>query len=187
MTIKRGVLGSIALGATLALALPATGADAPGAKPATTDTGRVHRYYFSFAGKRPTFVEDGVTNVEVVVPNDKSEGRYNIITAQWNADFQVQPHYHKHHSETFYVLDGEVEWTVGGETHILKKGDAVYIPPNTIHSIKVVGGKPIQNMMIYEPGGYEQQADFRMNYTAEELKDPEVKKRIRALGDFNLP
>jgi quercetin dioxygenase-like cupin family protein len=112
MTIKRGVLGSIALAAGLAMTLTAGAADAPGAKPALTDTGRVHKYFFSFAGKRPTFVEDGVTNVEVVVPNDKSEGRYNIITAQWNADFQVQPHYHKHHSETFYVLDGEVEWTV---------------------------------------------------------------------------
>lgn len=187
MTRTWTILGSIALGAGLAMAAATLAADAPGEKPAVSDSGRVHRYFFSLIGQRPTFVEDGVTNVEVIVPNEKTEGRYSIITSQWNADFQVQPHYHKYHSETFYVLDGEVEWTVGGETHVLKKGEAVYVPPNTIHSIRVVGGKPMQNMLIYEPGGYEEQADFRMNYTEEELKRPEVRDRIRKLGDFNLP
>lgn len=187
MSIKK-VLGGVAIAAGLVAAFSAVGADSqPAEKGQAAAKGRAHSYYFSFVGKRRTFEEDGVTNVEVVVPNDKSEGRYNVITAQWNHDFQVQPHYHKTHSETFYVLDGQVEWTVGGETHVLNKGDAVYIPPNTVHSIRVVGGKPMQNLMIYEPGGYENQTDFRMNYTKEQLKDPEIQRRVRAAGDFNLP
>ena len=41
-------------------------------------------------------------------------------------------------------------------------------------------------MLIYEPGGYEDQEDFKMNYTAEELKDPAVKDRIRKMSDFNV-
>ena len=40
---------------------------------------------------------------------------------------------HATHCETFYFVSGEVEWTVGGESHRLKAGDAVYIPPNTVH------------------------------------------------------
>lgn len=153
---------------------------------ATTNPGRPHGYYFSLNGKRRTFQEDGVQNVEVVVPNNVSEGRYNVITSDWNADFRVPPHYHRHHSEAFYVLGGEVEWTVEGETHVLHTGEAIFIPPNTVHSVRVVGGKSMKNLLIYEPGGYEDQADFKMNYSEQELKDPKVIARIRAAGDFNL-
>lgn len=180
----------IAAAAILALAA-AGGAVQPGmaqddSKRAEVNEGRPHKYYFSIQGKRRTFEEDGVSNVEVVVPNNVSEGRYNVITANWNSDFRVPSHYHKTHSETFFVIDGQVEWTVEGETHVLNAGDALYIPPNSVHSVRVVGDKQMKSLMIYEPGGYEGQADFKMNYTAEELKDPKVIARIRAAGDFNL-
>ena len=140
---------------------------------------------FSMSGSRPSFEEEGVTDVEVVVTKAQSEGRYSIIRSRWLSTFQVVPHFHKEHSETFYVLDGQVEWTVGGETHVLNPGDAIYIPPNTVHSVRVVGGKDMLTLMIYEPGGYEEQAEYKMNYTKEELQDPEIKARIRKLGDFH--
>lgn len=130
------------------------------------------KHVFSMSGKRPSFEEEGVTDVEVVVTKAQSEGRYSIIRSRWLSTFQVVPHLHQEHSETFYVLDGQVEWTVGGETHVLNSGDAIYIPPNTVHSVKVVGGKDMHTLMIYEPGGYEEQADYKMNYTKEELQDP---------------
>ncbi len=142
------------------------------------------QHVFSLNGARSSFEEDGVTDVEVVVTKEQSEGRYTILRSRWLSTFQVPPHYHKVHSETFFVLDGEVEWTVGGETHVMRSGDAVYIPPNTVHSVRVVGGKDMIMLMIYEPGGYEEQADYKMNYTAEELEDPEIKDRIRKMGDF---
>lgn len=144
------------------------------------------KHVFSMAGERPSFEEEGVTDVEVVVTKAQSEGRYSIMCSRWLSTFQVPPHCHKAHSETFYVLDGQVEWTVGGETHVLRRGDAVYIPPDTVHSVKVVGGKDMLTLMIYEPGGYEEQSDYKMNFTAEELQDPEVKDRIRKKGDFYL-
>ena len=84
-------------------------------------------HVFSMSGKRPSFEEDGVTDVEVVVTKAQSEGRYSIMRSRWLATFQVPPHYHREHSETFYVLNGQVEWTVGDETHVLKSGDAVVV------------------------------------------------------------
>ncbi|MCC7117647.1 MAG: cupin domain-containing protein [Anaerolineales bacterium] len=144
------------------------------------------KYVFSMAGQRPSFEEDGVTDIQVVVTKAQSEGRYTIMVARWLSTFEVPPHFHKDHSETFYVLDGQVEWTVEGETHILNAGDALYVPPNTVHSVRVLGGKDSHNMLIYEPGGYEDQVDFKMNYTAEELATPEVRDRIRKMADFNV-
>lgn len=144
------------------------------------------KYVFSMAGDRPTFEEDGVEDLEVIVSNEQSEGRYTIMIGRWLSTFAVPPHYHKKHSETFYIVDGEVEWTVEGETRVLRAGDALYVPPNAVHSVRVLGGKNMHNILIYEPGGYEDQVDYKMNYTKEELEDPEIKDRIRKKSDFHI-
>lgn len=144
------------------------------------------KHVFSMAGQRPSFEEDGVTDVELIVSKVQSEGRYSIMKSRWLSTFEVPPHCHKKHSETFYVLDGQVEWTVEGETHVLNPGDALYVPPNAVHSVRVLGGKDSHNMLIYEPGGYEEQTDYKMNYTAEELQTPEIRDRIRKMSDFHV-
>lgn len=46
---------------------------------------------------------------------------------------------HKHpHEQITYVIEGEMEFTVEGETRILKKGDGVVILSNQEHSAKVL-------------------------------------------------
>ena len=41
---------------------------------------------------------------------------------------------HQHvHSQTTYVESGEFAVTIGGETRVLRTGDAYYIPPNVPH------------------------------------------------------
>ncbi len=47
------------------------------------------------------------------------------------------------HAETHlfaYMLDGAVEWTIGGDTHRLTSGDAVNVPAGTAYSTRVVSG-----------------------------------------------
>jgi quercetin dioxygenase-like cupin family protein len=46
---------------------------------------------------------------------------------------------HKHpHEQITYIVEGELEFTVGGETRILRKGDGAVIPPNCEHSAAVL-------------------------------------------------
>ncbi len=41
---------------------------------------------------------------------------------------------HMHlHSQTSYILSGEFEVTIDGETNLLKAGDGFFIEPNVIH------------------------------------------------------
>jgi quercetin dioxygenase-like cupin family protein len=142
---------------------------------------------FSFSGRRAGFVERGVENVEVALSGAQTEGRLSLIQSVWLPGFTVPPHFHRTHAETFYVLDGEVEWTVGGETQTLRNGDAVHIPPNTLHSVRVRGPGKMHSLMLSEPGGFEEGAAEAARYTPEELKDPKVMERLQRLGDFNLP
>jgi quercetin dioxygenase-like cupin family protein len=43
------------------------------------------------------------------------------------------PHNH-FHTQTTYCDSGKFEFSIGENKHILKEGDALYIPPNEMHS-----------------------------------------------------
>jgi quercetin dioxygenase-like cupin family protein len=141
--------------------------------------------HFSFHGQRPTFHEDNIRDIEVVVTGDDSSGRQSVIESYWQPAFSVPAHFHKRHAETFYVISGQVEWTVGGETHVLNAGDAVHIPQNTVHKVRVVGGKEMHSLMIYESGDYENQTKYAATFTPEQRKDPKLRAQLNELSDFH--
>ena len=64
----------------------------------------------------------------------------NMNVLHWNmADKSVVP-LHQHPEEQFgYVIKGGFEIKLGGETYLLKAGDAYFIPPDAIHSFMAIG------------------------------------------------
>ncbi len=65
------------------------------------------------------------------------------------------PHIHHREDETFQILEGEYEWTVGGDTFIAKKGDTVFAPRGVPHTYRYVGNPPGRLMCIITPAGFE--------------------------------
>ncbi len=46
---------------------------------------------------------------------------------------------HKHpHQQITFILEGEMEFTLDGETRVLRKGEGVTIPPNVEHGARVL-------------------------------------------------
>lgn len=45
------------------------------------------------------------------------------------------PHYHPCQAEDFTILDGEMTVRMNGGLTLLKKGDSLHVPPNTVHSM----------------------------------------------------
>ena len=46
---------------------------------------------------------------------------------------------HKHfHEQWSVVLEGELEFTLSGETQLVKPGMVVHIPSNELHSVKAI-------------------------------------------------
>jgi len=170
-----GVLAAAALG----LAASGLAADAPKNLP------KKPGHHFSFAGKRPSFRQEGTTKSDVAVSSEDSQGLLTLQDEIWYPAFAVTPHFHKTHNEVFYVVSGRVEWTVGGETHVMSAGDSVYIPANTVHSVKVLDGKNAHMLMIYNPGGYEEHMAREEAYTLEQLKDTKIRDELRKLNDFH--
>ena len=144
------------------------------------------QHYFVPHGKGQMFPDLENETDEVKLTAAQTEGRYTIQDELWHPGFDVPPHFHKEHAEVFYLMDGQVEWTVGGETHLMSAGDLVYIPANTVHSVHVVGNKDAHMLFIYQPGGYEHYEDREESYSKEERKKPQISHMLREESDFNL-
>jgi quercetin dioxygenase-like cupin family protein len=66
----------------------------------------------------------------------------------------VQPHFHKGHSDSFYVLDGELEFHVGDEVVHGRPGTYVLAPPGVVHFFRNVSDEPARTLNLHTPGGF---------------------------------
>ena len=119
----------------------------------------------------------------VMLTADQTNGRYSVIDEIFKPGMRSSPHKHSYHSETFVVLEGRMQWTVGGETDVIGPGDLVYIPPDTAHQTEVLGDQAVRALMIYEPGGYELGLRRRVNTPREKMRDPEFRRQMMELSD----
>ena len=71
------------------------------------------------------------------------------------AGFSTGLHVHRVQEETFYVLDGECEWRIGGRTIRAAPGAYVFIPPGVPHDIANVSDRPARMIMNVSPPGHE--------------------------------
>jgi mannose-6-phosphate isomerase-like protein (cupin superfamily) len=68
----------------------------------------------------------------------------------------VDPHFHKGHSDSFYVLEGELEFHVGDEVFSATPGSYVLAPPNVVHHFRNVSNTPARMLNLHTPGGFVQ-------------------------------
>lgn len=64
---------------------------------------------------------------------------------------EVKAHKHITHSETVYVLEGNGEMMVGDKKFNVKRGDVVFIPKGTVHSLKVMSKTPVKVISVQSP------------------------------------
>ena len=75
----------------------------------------------------------------------------------------VQPHYHKGHSDSFYVLEGELEIHVGDEVVSAVAGMYALAPPGVVHFFRNVSAAPARVLNFHTPGGF---AEYRRELEA---------------------
>jgi quercetin dioxygenase-like cupin family protein len=66
----------------------------------------------------------------------------------------VQPHFHKGHSDSFYILEGELELHVGDEVVRGSPGTYVLAPPGVVHFFRNVSDRPAKALNLHTPGGF---------------------------------
>ena len=82
-------------------------------------------------------------------------GQFTAISLDNPPNTQIPLHVHENEDEVYKVIEGEVEFTVGGKTTLLKTGDAIFLPRNIPHTWKVVGINNARVHLDIFPAGLE--------------------------------
>jgi quercetin dioxygenase-like cupin family protein len=64
------------------------------------------------------------------------------------------PHFHAHHVDAFFVLEGELELRAGADTVRALPGTSVCVPPGVVHSFTTAQGKGARFINVHAPGGF---------------------------------
>jgi quercetin dioxygenase-like cupin family protein len=74
------------------------------------------------------------------------------LTESWYSSARqgATPHYHRHHADTFYVLEGEMAFLIHDEEHVLGPGDCACAPPGVVHGFRSLS--PAHWLNMHTPG-----------------------------------
>ena len=78
----------------------------------------------------------------------------SLLEVTFDPGSGVDPHFHKGHSDSFYVLEGELEFHVGDEIFTATPGSYVLAPQNVVHWFRNVGDTPARVLNLHTPGGF---------------------------------
>lgn len=77
---------------------------------------------------------------EVSLREELTREGYSVFKWADSAGTHYPPHQHDHH-ESIWVLEGEIEFGMGGQRHRLGPGDRLFLPSHTVHAAVVPGEK----------------------------------------------
>ena len=78
--------------------------------------------------------------------------RYGIVEIKTAPGAGAPPHHHAAEDESFFVLDGEFEFLVNGETINVRGGDFVQVPNGAVHAFTCTGEQPGRLLCVNAPG-----------------------------------
>ena len=91
----------------------------------------------------------GVWKKVLFTRDDLQPGRVQMINwAKLPAGSRFASHYHEDMQEIFLILQGEAEITVGGQTHVLRRGDAIEIDARETHTMRNTGSVDVEYMAM---------------------------------------
>lgn len=87
---------------------------------------------------------------------DDTNGKYAMWEAIVPPGGGPPPHTHRREEEAFYVLEGEITFTVGDETIVATAGTFANMPIGSLHSFKNESDQPAKMLISVAPAGLEQ-------------------------------
>lgn len=68
---------------------------------------------------------------------DQTEGRFALVDQRVPGDYAVPLHVHHQDDEAWYVLEGQVTFYCGDDTHTVDSGSWVFAPKGVPHAFRV--------------------------------------------------
>ena len=113
------------------------------------------RYSYLPPGAGPNY-DWSADHTYVKVSAADTGGRYTLMEDNLKANFALGLHLHRYHAETFYVLEGRVDFFIDGDWITAEPGACIHIPPGVEHACCLAKGTESGRMlMIYQPSGFD--------------------------------
>jgi mannose-6-phosphate isomerase-like protein (cupin superfamily) len=129
---------------------------------------------FSSPGEGNVYAK--ANQVIVKITGADTNQTFEVVEEKCKPGFQSRAHYHIKAFETFYVIEGGVDFQVGDECFHATKGSCVHIPPGVPHQGTSKDG--VHMLMIYSPAGTEGMFAAMHALSQDELMNAELTKKI---------
>ena len=95
----------------------------------------------------------GSDTIALLLEGENTSGQYTLTQDSFGKGFKVKKHSHSKNAESFYILEGKVQFIVDKKEIQLTEGMVIYIPPGSDHSLLALTDSKM--LMIYSPSGFE--------------------------------
>ena len=85
------------------------------------------------------------------------------------------PHHHDNYHESFYIVEGEMDFVINGAPKKVSKGESIDIPPGTLHTFQNSGKELCKWVNIHSPKGF---SDFFSKYGVPDSEPEAMKKSV---------
>jgi mannose-6-phosphate isomerase-like protein (cupin superfamily) len=73
----------------------------------------------------------------------------------------LEAHVHADEDDAFYILEGEMTFTFGGEEAVATPGTFVLVPPGVEHGFRNDGAEPVRMLNLHAPAGFDRRIGLR--------------------------
>ena len=110
----------------------------------------------------------------VLISGDQSFGNFTLMDQTMPEGAGPPSHMHERMHEGFYVLEGEITYSIGHDDRqiVAGPGAAIWIPPATPHAFKVTS-EQARALNFYTPGGFDDQFTYLATPAKQKTLPPE--------------
>lgn len=120
----------------------------------------------------------------VKVSGDQTGGTYCLIEDNLKAHFALGLHRHDYHAESFYILEGRLDFYLDGDWVRATRGTTLHVPAGVPHACRVSGGAPAKMLMVMQPAGFDGYLRALSEMTAEDFEDTDKMTALNATFDI---
>jgi quercetin dioxygenase-like cupin family protein len=111
-------------------------------------------------------------------------GAYALMEDNLKREFSLGLHLHRQHAETFYVLQGDIDFYIDGDWMTATPGTTVHIPPGIRHAVQLRGVQTGKMLMIFQPSGFDQYLEELAGLTPQALADERCMEELALRHDI---
>ena len=89
-----------------------------------------------------------------LVTGNDTDNAYTLIHCFFRKGFTPPPHFHKHEDESFYILEGVIDFLAGEKKITAGAGQLIVLPKGVPHSFDLVT-ETAKALLLITPAGFE--------------------------------